>query len=279
MGIFGPPDVEKLKNKRDVKGLIGALRYRKNSTICKNAALALADLFATSPGEHASQAVSSLIELLDDADVGVVSSAVLALGAVGQPALLPLVSVLRSPKERVREAAARTIGRLAPNLPDPTYLKLAIDPLIGLLRDSNPTIRRSAAWALGRASQRVEPATRSLPVENLIRALRDPNTEVREAAAAALGRIGEGRAIRPLVASLTDESGVIRKVAAEALNGLGWKATLPVEMIIYAIACQDWENPILRSPAAASSLISVMGSTDESARVNVIRCLGKARSS
>ena len=40
MPLFGPPDIEKLKTRRDVQGLIKALEYKKDITISQQAALA-----------------------------------------------------------------------------------------------------------------------------------------------------------------------------------------------------------------------------------------------
>ncbi len=43
MGLFGPPNVEKLKEKRDMNGLIKALSYEKDAYIRLKAAKALCD--------------------------------------------------------------------------------------------------------------------------------------------------------------------------------------------------------------------------------------------
>jgi|WetSurMetagenome_2_1015567.scaffolds.fasta_scaffold644508_2 hypothetical protein len=44
MGLFGPPDVAKMKAKRDVLGLIKALRYQKDAGVRQAAARALGEL-------------------------------------------------------------------------------------------------------------------------------------------------------------------------------------------------------------------------------------------
>ena len=44
MPLLGPPDVEKLKAKKDVKGLIKALRYEKDVKVRYSAAVALGQL-------------------------------------------------------------------------------------------------------------------------------------------------------------------------------------------------------------------------------------------
>ena len=44
MPLFGPPDVEKLKTRGDVKGLVKALDYKKDSKLRRDAAAALRSL-------------------------------------------------------------------------------------------------------------------------------------------------------------------------------------------------------------------------------------------
>lgn len=44
MSLFGPPDVDKLKRDRNVKGLIKALGYHKDMSVAQNAAIALGEL-------------------------------------------------------------------------------------------------------------------------------------------------------------------------------------------------------------------------------------------
>src|SRR5664280_1497750 len=73
MGLFGPPNVEKMKAKRDVKGLIKALGYQKNSCVRKSAVDALGQI-----GD--ARAVEPLSAALKDSDSGVQKA---AAGAVG----------------------------------------------------------------------------------------------------------------------------------------------------------------------------------------------------
>ena len=61
MPLFGPPDVEKLKARRDVQGLIKALDYQKDAGIRKQAAEALGEL-------RDSRVMDALISALGDPD-------------------------------------------------------------------------------------------------------------------------------------------------------------------------------------------------------------------
>lgn len=278
MGLFGPPNPEKLKNKRDIKGLLGALKYRRSALVRKNAALGLADLAALLPTQNFTDAIPVLIAALEDDDPAVVTGVVQALSAVGQPAFLPLVSSLRTASERGRESAARALGRLGSALIEPANLALAVDPLVNLLRDTNQTVRRAAAWALGRIAQRLDPAQRGLPIETLILCLHDSAAEVREAAVYSLGRMGEGRAIRPLITALDDPSAAVRKGASEALGLLGWQPNTPAELTSYRIARQDWQGASAFGSTSITALSRVAKESDVSNRIAAIIALGQTGS-
>ena len=277
MVFFGPPDIEKLKNKRDIKGLVNALRHRE-AAVRKGAALGLADLANAQPGDSIHQSIEPLIKAFEDSDPSVLSAAVQALSAIGQPAVLALISALRAPGEHTREGAARAIGRLGAAAIEPAYLRLAADPLVTLLRDAVMPVRRAAAWALGRVGPRLETAQRSLPMESLTQCLRDPSAEVREATVSALGRFGDGKAIKPLEASLEDSSAAVRKIASESLTSLGWQPVTPAETALFRIARQDWEGAIASGQEAIPALIRVLDSSDSTARLSAIRVLGRTAS-
>jgi HEAT repeat protein len=80
MPLFGgPPDVGMLLARRDVKGLIKALRYRRSAVVRRDAARGLGHL-----GD--ARAVKRLIAALRDVDPEVQAAAVEALGHLGEPA-------------------------------------------------------------------------------------------------------------------------------------------------------------------------------------------------
>ena len=278
MGLFGPPDVDKLKNKRDVKGLLKALKYRGSATVRKNAALALSEVAPAAPAKVIEMTIAPLMAGFEDSETVVATACVQALGAIGQLAFLPLVSNLRAPSDRSREASARALGRIVPVLVDSSVLKLAIDPLVNLLRDPTPTTRRTAAWSLGRVNTRLEPAQRSMVVESLIIALRDSSPEVREIAASSLGRSEDSRAIRPLIAALEDEATAVRKAASEGVDILGWKPLDDTDRVNYCIARQDWEGAVQVGPIAAASLIRILENRDPASRLSAVQVLGRTGS-
>ena len=116
MPLFGPPNIEKLKAKGNIKGLIKALGYKKDAAIRQAAAQALMEM-------------------------GFGWSAVEALRKIGDArAVEPLIAALRDGDSDVRYKAARALWGIG----DPR----AIEPLIALLHDANKGIRLNAAETL-----------------------------------------------------------------------------------------------------------------------------------
>ena len=106
MPLFGPPDVEKLKARGDVAGLIRALGYGKDARIRMEAADAL-----TTIGD--ARAVEPLCVALRDPDWAVQSKAAGALGNLGDPrAVEPLITASKEMDPNVRLSAIGALGRI-----------------------------------------------------------------------------------------------------------------------------------------------------------------------
>lgn len=106
MGLFGPPNVEKTKGKRDIKGLIKALRYKRDGRVRSSAAEALGEI-----GD--ARAVQPLCAALRDKDVDVRRAAAWALTKIGDVrAVESLRAALKDKESRVRQAAAEALKKL-----------------------------------------------------------------------------------------------------------------------------------------------------------------------
>ena len=239
MGFF--PNVEKMKARGDVGGLIkvlkdGVFRFRTE------AAEALREI-----GEPA---VEPLIQALADKNEDIRAGAAEALGNIrDKRAVEPLIQALADKKEHVRSAAARALGEmkwepkndalkawyLAAKSDWEELIKVgepAKEPLIHALR--HVWGLREVAGALGEIG---EPA-----VGLLIQALKDKSWGVQGATAEALGKIGEP-AVEPLIQALKDK----HVGQAEAANALGKMGEPGVEPLIQAL--KD-ENEDVRWAAA-----------------------------
>jgi len=106
MPLFGPPNVEKLKAKGNVKGLIKALRYEKGwkaKHVQQDAAEALGEI-----GD--ARAVEPLIATLNHWGDDVRQAAAGALVEIGTPAVESLIAALKDRASGVREGTAGVLG-------------------------------------------------------------------------------------------------------------------------------------------------------------------------
>jgi len=238
MGLF-KPNVEKMKAKGDIKGLIKALGYKKDDAVCQAATEALVEIGAL--------AVEPLITALEYYEAR--DAAIEALTGIGLPAVGPLIAMkvdlapkpdtkaleLRKVppgwmifvKDRDYSPTAGGIGYFGPVIDEMEASALtatscvlgrigasAVEPLLSALKDDDWRVRVGAARALGRIGD-------SRAVEPLLGALKDDDWRVRVGAATALGRIGDSRAVEPLIGALKDPEVHMRQSAAMALGQLG----------------------------------------------------------
>jgi HEAT repeat protein len=230
MGLFGPPNIEKMKARREVQGLIKALGYEKDSHVPRDAVKALGEL-------KDARAVAALVLMLN---TNLCEIAIEALGKIGDRGpVQPLLAVLDNGKLKIhlRMAAMQALLRIGaldelihavpkyrqsyPSLYDRTMDALvnvgtpAIETFCALLkRQDKAETRLTAAVALGRIEN-------ARAVEPLITALQDPDANVRKAVAEALGSIGDHRAAEPLIAALKDRDLSVRITVVDALKKIG----------------------------------------------------------
>ena len=237
MAPFGPPNVEKMKTKKNVRGLIKALAYSKDAGISVAAALALVEI--------REPAIEPLIHALNEENEDVRQAAAEALAKIGEPAIPPLIAALKH--FSTREGAAGVLLMLG----DPA-VRRAVEQLVIAFDGEDDDARGAAIEAMveiGRPA--VEPLIAALSntslnkrkidikyivvvtdTEELIphhldlrarvsEVLQDKGLSVRGAAAGALGMIGDARAIDPLIAVLRDDDMLLRWIAAGVLFEFG----------------------------------------------------------
>ncbi len=175
MPLFGPPDIEKLKAKRDVQGLIKALSYEKDSI--KDKPRKTREEAASTLGEiGGALAVEPLIAALNDGSNFVRWEAAGALGKLGDGrAVIPLSVLLNDDDKAVREHAVYALRKLFTH---PGTIEL----LIAELANGSVYRRRCAAKALSQAGD-------ARAVEPLIAALLDEEYTVRMIALEGLEKI------------------------------------------------------------------------------------------
>jgi HEAT repeat protein len=206
MPLFGPPNIEKLKEKVDVEGLLKALGH-KDHIVRLKAENALNEL--------GTAAVRPLIKkgVLHYGNENVRNAAVEALRKLGEAGVETIIALLEDQDWWVRYGAAEALGELKD--------ARAVEPLIAALEDKEWSVRSDAAGALGELKD-------ARAVEPLITALVDKNPMVRVQAAGALVKLGDPRAAEPLISALKDGDDQQRIEATEALRKLGAAAVEPL---------------------------------------------------
>ena len=152
--------------------------------------------------------VSQLIETLRDASAPARLNAVYALGAVGEPAVDPLIETLRGTAEPAEITEEPILTHAAYALS--AIGEAAVPALTSVLNDDAAWwVRATAADILGDIGK---PAAEAVPV--LIQALADPSEWVRRNSVNALGTIGEGT--EALITALKDDHPLVRCNAVNA---------------------------------------------------------------
>jgi len=203
MGLFGKPNVEKLKQKKDVRGLIKVLRSGERS-LQYDAAAALKEVCDRS---HVPLFRGLL---LNDSSDKVRKEAARILGKIGDDSAIELLNTALGDAEwDVRDAAVEAMGEIGG--------ERAVEALIRALDDDSEVVRHSAIWSLGRVS-----GTRAVAALNEL--IQHKKAKTRQDAVRALGLTGDERAIEPLTQALEDEDVEVRNQAAKALCRFGQPA-------------------------------------------------------
>ena len=174
MGWF-IPNVEKMKAKGDVKGLIKALKNK--DVYIRTAAVETLGKIGDSI------AVEPLVQPLQN-DVPIVrEAAVIALGNIkDSSAVEPLIKALNDKREDILNAVARALGKIGD--------ARAVEPLNKAIKDSKAYLKQQEK----RFGQMEDPIARDpIARELLIQAKRENDKRFRESAEWALGKIGKSK--------------------------------------------------------------------------------------
>ncbi|MGF1623635.1 MAG: HEAT repeat domain-containing protein [Alphaproteobacteria bacterium] len=192
-------------------------------------------------GEGGLPFIADLAARLDDPSEPVGLSAAYALGALGRPAIAPLVAAMRAndgdnvddARVFVDEGQKSELEMQARNA---THGLVAVGAdaapaLVEAFAGSGPRMRKYIAFALG------EIRDDSAPVHDvLLQAAADPDENVRMNAVEALGlKAGTPRTVAALVAALADDADEVRFNAALALARLGPAAEPATEALVAAL--------------------------------------------
>jgi HEAT repeat protein len=227
------PDIDDLKAKKDVDGLIEALNH-EDIIIVKEAARALKYV----GDERAVDALIQSLELYDDESNFTIATSIRTFSAealgiiVDLRAEVPLIRSLNDKSSEVRAAAAESLGKLGDDTAEESLVFI-------LENDTNADVRKHAASALGSVGH--EDA-----VESLIGSLSDKEWPVRKNAVIALGKLGDKRALKPILKALDDEDTDVKRQAIHALEKMKKEAFKPLLKKLYDV---NWQNRSIAAEA------------------------------
>jgi diguanylate cyclase (GGDEF)-like protein len=274
---FLRPNLDILKSKEDIKGIVNAIKSTKDENIRSKAIEALFEIGTEKAVKALIEVVNkeeklirqkiletfekvanervqeALIKVSRDSNSDLRLSAIFLLGKIkNERAVEAVIQALKDEDEVVRMKAAEILGK--------QKNEQAVEPLIQSLRDIDWGVREKATEALGEIKD-------VRAVEALIKTLDDRNTGVRLKASSSLRKIGKPAA-KSLIKALKNKSEVVRAEAAEILGEIKEKEA--IEPLIEALKDEDWEVRKRAALAlrnlgenAVEPLIDVMESEDE----------------
>jgi HEAT repeat protein len=259
--LFGLPNVEALKEQRDIDGLLQALRHDDDYVrlAAVQALGALGDPWAVEP----------VCGLMSDGAIAIRLAAIHALGALGDPrATRALCAALLDKHLSVRLASARALGTLKD--------RRAIGSLCRATCDVTISVRLAAIQALGELND-------MRAVGSLCKLLTDWNAEIREAAARTLGAIKSPRSARAVCAALKDEVPSVRAAAIWALGELkDPRSAGPLSTILSDVDPGQRVAAVrllgeLKAPGSVESLCAALRDFDIDVRSAAATALGQIR--
>ena len=184
----------------------------------------------------AAEAVPTLVDALEDSYEPVRRNAIYALGAIGKPAVEPLIDALAAEKEAFDMDPILHICDAAHGLAA-TGASETVPTLITALQDASENVRASAAYALGEMGPAAAEA-----VDELVALLIDESEEVRRHATSALGmiKVPVSKTVPALVDVLEDrEDTDLAFFAAQALTRIGPDATEAIPALREALMSES----------------------------------------
>lgn len=250
--ILGPPNVAALKKAGNVRKLIDALAYDKDTEIQLDAVDALGLL-------KDERAVEPLVAALGPLGPPGHARISIALSRIGDKrAFKPLLQLAARPISPERLTVIRALGDMA----DP---RLA-EPLAKIFRAGDGPTRGAAVEAL----RKIGPPA----IPYLTEVIKVASEQIHLYAAEALGLIGDPKAVEPLKELLASRNAEVRIAASRALSRFQWQPKEPTALIRYALDLGLEEHAAQASTTLMEPLVTAAHNWDASS-ITAVRALAR----
>jgi HEAT repeat protein len=211
-----------------------------------------------------------LMKALDDPDEKVRHAAAKTLGQGGSLKAVPkLIDWLASGESKTKQVAAGALGDIGGGE--------ATQALTRTLGDSDDAVRLQAVKAVGAIGKRGNVSV----VIALIPRLEDAKQEIKTAAITQLEELGDRRAVIPLVAKFGDHQIEVRKAAVRAVGRLGDRSAVPALIRLINDPAEDVKTAAvgalgsLGAVEAIDALTEQLGTGGDQFRTKVAYALGQ----
>jgi len=255
MALFGKPNIKRLKDRRDIGGLLKALDYKKDDNIRSQAAEALGSLREKS-------AVEPLLNLLEHESFKNSDAIISSLGKIGDDrAVAPLIQRIRrqkaisSPDELT---ALQDIG-----LP-------SVQSLLNLLAEKTTDTKDAVA-----VIHLLEKIGGNESTDGLLNLLSPAHAGLIPSLSEVVGRLAQKKAIPVLVSALKAGPGETWAAhIVSALRRLEWIPTDIDEEAALAVSARDWTRLLEIGEPAAELILPLLQKGRSSEIVRAVALLG-----
>ncbi len=260
MLLFGRPNIEKLRQKRDIAALSRALDYEKDPLVEAEAARALGQLGGEEALEHLTRTIQEMDDGYRRGNEDLREAILLVLPEMSpEHAMEPLSLALKQESLRVRQAAAIGLGKVGD--------EYAIGALLMVLKRRDSAMYRAVGQSLAHIGLRMdEEKRRKRIIEPLAHILRNDRLDIRDPGIVTLEWMGwerDGSYVPPTDEEVSQDKKELRAVVFDSLQQMGWQPDQSTLGAAYHVMQGEWDTCVAIGQPAAEPLISALKDDDQ----------------
>ncbi|NJN65305.1 MAG: HEAT repeat domain-containing protein [Chloroflexaceae bacterium] len=260
MLLFGRPNIEKLKQKRDIAALVRALDYERDPSVEVDAARGLGELGGEQALEHLTRTLQEMNDGYRRGNEDLCEAILFILPELApEHAMEPLSFALKQESLKVRRAAATGLGKVGN--------EYAIESLLMVLKRRDRDMYRTVGQSLAYIGLRLDEKKRlERLIEPLAQILRNDRLDIRDPGIVTLEWMGwerDGSYVPPTDDEMNQDKKDLRAVIFESLEQMGWQPDQSTLGASYHVMRRQWDACVAIGQPAAEPLISALKDDDQ----------------